>query len=161
MMGSFESEQIPNRQMDYAYLLGELTEEEQSRLEEEYFADPAFFQEVRARRDDLIDAYLRGELSPDERARFETYFMATPRRRERVEFARTLVKTVDQAPAETLVTVSQTPIRRWKLLLIPLTSYRRLIIALGVIVMIFIGGWLLIRNPGVREGIDWLSKKLR
>jgi hypothetical protein len=30
------------------YLLGEFSEEEQSRLEEKYFADPAFFQEVRA-----------------------------------------------------------------------------------------------------------------
>lgn len=144
------------------YLLGELSEEEQSLLEEEYFDDPAFFQEVRARRDDLIDAYLRGELSPDERARFETYFMATPRRRERVEFARALMKTVDQAQAsEALTTARQVPIRWWKSLLIPLVPYQRPIIALGVLVIIFIGGWLLLRSPRVGDSVEEAKRATR
>ncbi len=156
MIGNFEvnpDSQKARRIM--RYLLGELSEEEQSLLEEEYFADPTFFQEVRARRDDLIDAYLRGELPADERARFETYFMATPRRRERVEFARTLMKTVDQAQASaTLTPARQVPIRRWKSLLTPLIPYPRPIIALGVLVIIFIGGWLLLRSQRVRDSVE-------
>lgn len=137
------------------YLLGELSEEERSRLEEEYFADPAFFQEVRARRNDLIDAYLRGELSPDERESFETFFMATPRRRERVEFARTLMKTVDQAPAsESVTTARQAPIRWWKSFMISLIAYRRPIIALGVLMIIFIGAWLLISSQRERDSVE-------
>ncbi len=156
MIGNFEvntDSQQGKRIM--RYLLGELSEEERSRLEEEYFADPAFFQEVRARRNDLIDAYLRGELSGDERAQFETFFMASPRRRKRVEFARTLMKTVDQAQAPgAQTTARQVPIQRWKSLLIPLIPYRRPIIALGVLVIIVIGGWLLIRSPGVRDSVE-------
>jgi len=129
------------------YLLGELSEEEQSRLEERYFADPAFFQELRASRDDLIDAYLRGQLSEEERARFEKYFMATPRRRERVEFARTLMREFDQ-PHESgdRTATGQTSIGKWKSLLIPLIPYRRPIIALGIMVIVFAGGWFLLRS---------------
>ncbi|MGI9067478.1 MAG: anti-sigma factor family protein [Pyrinomonadaceae bacterium] len=129
------------------YLLGELSEEDQSRLEERYFADPSFFQEVRASRDDLIDAYLRGELSIEERARFEKYFMATPRRRERVEFARALMRSVDQ-PQEpgNLTATGQTSSEKWKSLLIPLIPYRRPIIALGILAIVFAGAWFLMRS---------------
>lgn len=128
------------------YLLGDLSEEEQSRLEERYFADPDFFQEVRASRDDLIDAYLRGELSSDDRARFEKYFMATPRRRERVEFARTLVKTVDQTQEPTKLKSARETSGLWQSLMISLIPYRRPIIALGLAVIVFAGGWFLMRS---------------
>jgi len=45
------------------YLLGELSEAEQERFEEAYFADDALFEQFQAVKDDLLDAYARDELA--------------------------------------------------------------------------------------------------
>jgi anti-sigma factor RsiW len=138
------------------YLLGELSEKEQSQLEERYFADPAFFQEVRARRDDLIDAYLRGDLSEHERERFDTHFMASPHLRERVEFARALIETVDHtARQEAILTREPAPVAWWKSLLAPLVSYPRAITATVILAMIGIGAWIVIRITHVPRQVAW------
>lgn len=73
------------------YLLGSLEEEEQDRLEQQYFADPEMLALVEATEDDLIDAYIRGELSLEDRARFESHFLRSRRRRERVSTAEALL----------------------------------------------------------------------
>jgi len=76
------------------YLLGELSEAEQVRLEERAFADPRLVAEIAGVEDDLIDEYVRGELSPAQRRRFESRFLASAARRQRVEFARALSRVV-------------------------------------------------------------------
>src|SRR4051812_3826365 len=86
------STKSPRTELITSYLLGELSEDERSRLEERYFADAELSHEVQAVRDELVDAYVRGRLPQRERERFETYFMASPRRRERVEFAAALLQ---------------------------------------------------------------------
>ena len=83
------------------YLLGELSEEEQIRIEEQYFGNGDFFEQCLVVEDQLIDDYLRGQLPRRKRDRFETYFLASPRRRERVELARVLIKTVSETSAVT------------------------------------------------------------
>lgn len=70
------------------YLLGELSEAEQERFEDEYFADSQLFQRLQDARNDLMDGYVREELPAAQRARFEQYFLASLRRRERVDLAR-------------------------------------------------------------------------
>ena len=45
------------------YLLGELSESEQSDLEEKYFTDPQVFNQVLKTERELVDAYVRGQLS--------------------------------------------------------------------------------------------------
>ena len=72
------------------YLLGNLTEEEQVRLEGQAFDDREYLNALEAAEADLIDAYVRGLLTGETCARFRTVYMASPRRRERVMFARTL-----------------------------------------------------------------------
>jgi hypothetical protein len=76
------------------YLLGEASEQEQSRLEEEYFADDALFEQLLAAEDDLIDSYVRGDLSSHEHKLFERSFLTSHRRRERVELARGLRRAI-------------------------------------------------------------------
>jgi hypothetical protein len=73
------------------YLLDDLSEEEREGLEEQYLASDEVWDAVTAAENDLIDAYLRGGLSPRERGQFEAAFLTSPRRRERVEFARSLM----------------------------------------------------------------------
>ncbi|MCI0488641.1 MAG: hypothetical protein L0229_18795 [Blastocatellia bacterium] len=70
------------------YLLGQLSDEEQKHIEEDYFVDDESFERLLAAERDLIDAYVRGELSEADGERFENYFLCTEDRRERVELAR-------------------------------------------------------------------------
>jgi len=78
------------------YLLEELSDEERSRLEREYFADAATFERILQAETDLIDRYVRGRLSADERQRFEHVYLRHPRRLERVRFAEALAAEVDR-----------------------------------------------------------------
>ncbi|PYS70334.1 MAG: hypothetical protein DMF69_13855 [Acidobacteria bacterium] len=57
-----ESEQMMTR-----YLLGELSESEQSVLEKEYFTDPQFFDQMLKIENELVDDYVRGRLSKEVR----------------------------------------------------------------------------------------------
>jgi hypothetical protein len=80
-----------------AYLLGHLDAEEQAQIEERYLSDPGFHDELEAVERDLIDRYVRGELSDPEP--FEKRYLSSPRRLQRVEFARTLMQSLDAATA--------------------------------------------------------------
>jgi hypothetical protein len=82
------------------FLLGTLTSEAQAELEDRMLVDPAFHEELLAAADDLIRAYLAGKLPPDDHWRFERHFLASPRRRERYEFIRALMSTVEEELAE-------------------------------------------------------------
>ena len=75
------------------YLLGELTEEEQEKIEERAFRDRRYLLEIEALECDLIDDYVRGALSEGQRRQFEERFLASAERRRKLQFARAL-KTV-------------------------------------------------------------------
>ena len=79
------------------YLLGRLSEDERSLIEERFLADPGVHDQLRAVERDLIDRYVRGEL-PDPEV-FEENYLSSPARRARVEFARTLMESSDRSPA--------------------------------------------------------------
>lgn len=72
------------------YLLGEISDEERTALEEEYFSQDESFQRLKEAEDDLVDAYARGTLSPERRTRFEERYLTTSAGRERLEFAQAL-----------------------------------------------------------------------
>jgi hypothetical protein len=80
-----------------AYLLGELQEEEQSRLEQEYLARDAMFEEVLVTEDELAYEYLQGRLSPQRRQRFEATIAATERGQRNLQFARLLLDTLRES----------------------------------------------------------------
>src|SRR5437588_10554848 len=73
-----------------AYLLGELAEEEQQRLEEQLLFDDERVEWLLIVEEELIDGYLRDQLSAAERARFETYFLSTPARHQKLLAAKAL-----------------------------------------------------------------------
>src|SRR5438105_8012330 len=81
------------------YLLGELPEAEQTKLEEQAFSDSDYLQQVRAVEKDLMDEYARGELSGAEREAFEQRFFASESRRRQIEFARALLQGRGESPA--------------------------------------------------------------
>jgi len=80
------------------YLLGELSEDEQTQLEERAFSDKDYLLQIRAVEKDLIDEYARGELSGPERQAFEGRFLASEHRRRQIEFARAFTQVAAEGP---------------------------------------------------------------
>jgi hypothetical protein len=93
------------------YLLGTaaLSDEEKSRLEDEYFADDQSFEELEIAEEELIDAYVGDRLSPSDRQAFNKRLISSPRLREQVEFARLFAQKIDQAQETTTRTQPAVP----------------------------------------------------
>lgn len=72
------------------YLLGELSESEQTAFEERFFEDDDLYEALRVTEDELIDQYVTDHLPPAQRPLFEQRFLTHPHRRERIELARAL-----------------------------------------------------------------------
>jgi hypothetical protein len=81
---------MSQRERIVRYLLGEQTEEEKQRTEQEYFAAGDFLSAVQVVCDELIDDYLRGNLAAHRHAQFAQRLQALPYLRERVETSRAL-----------------------------------------------------------------------
>ena len=77
------------------YLLGQLEEAEQERIELQLLTDPSFGEEFDTVVDELTDQYVRDELTDDERKRAEKYFLNTPVRQQKLEFAKELLSHAD------------------------------------------------------------------
>jgi hypothetical protein len=78
--------------MRRAYLLGLLSVEEATRLEEGYFAEDGVFEELLLAEDDLIDEYLDERLSADDLQAFEARLRERPELQARVASRRTLAR---------------------------------------------------------------------
>jgi len=72
------------------YLLGQMSEAEEARVERAYLGSDDALEVLRAREDELIEEYLAGALEGTERERFERVFLASPARLERLVFLRAL-----------------------------------------------------------------------
>lgn len=88
---------IDNEKQINSYLLGQLSEEERTRIEERFFRDAEYREFIRAIEDDLIDGYVRGEMPPRERELFEGNFLFVPHRHRKVEFARALAEALPES----------------------------------------------------------------
>jgi hypothetical protein len=73
------------------FLLGELSEEERTQVEERFLADSAFFEEVLSAEDALIDRYLLGQLTGEQRERAESLFRSSDWQSREVSFTAELL----------------------------------------------------------------------
>lgn len=133
------------------YLLGELSQNEQERLEERLLTDNDYFQQLLLVEDDLIDDYVSGELTSHERLRFDNYFLAAPERAQDLKFAKALRKyvsstAVEQGPAKVEPPPRQIPLlpSLWAALRpqIPLVGFS----LAAMLVLILAGLWLFNRQ---------------
>src|ERR1043166_4460132 len=115
------------------YLLGEMSEAEQTQIEVRYFADPQLLAELCAWRNRLIDDYVCGGLSPSMRQRFETGIEKSWAMNERIRFAETLQETIEARDARA---ASRRHINGSGSLRSFAANYRRTILAAGVLLMI-------------------------
>lgn len=82
------------------YLLDDLSEGEQERVEERYASDETFYTKLLATEDELIDSYVLGDISLHDLARFEQVYLTNPHRRKKVESNRALLQAVDNMLAQ-------------------------------------------------------------
>ena len=73
------------------YLLGQLGEADEERLELQLLTDPAFGQEFDTIVDEITDQYVSGEFQGEECERVQQYFLKSPERRAKAQFAAVLI----------------------------------------------------------------------
>lgn len=127
------------------YLLGDLPETEQLRLEECFFTDDEFYQQMLALEDELKYDYAQGLLTTTQRAQFEQRFLATPEKRQQAAVAGLLL---DKLSKTDLPPTDAPPARRaWWQILSALFSMNNPIMQAGLAaaaIVFFLGGsWLL------------------
>lgn len=95
-MSSAENQGL-NDEVLSRYLLGSLPPEKAERLDELSIADDEFALRLDAVENDLVDAYARGDLSGDTLEQFQKFYLSSPKRREKVEFAKSLLRFTEKA----------------------------------------------------------------
>ena len=88
--------QSPDEARLRAFLLGDLPAAERDAMEADIFADKEVFYRLSEIEDRLIDDYARNRLSGKEKLKFEQLYLANPARRQRVEFALTMIRELDR-----------------------------------------------------------------
>lgn len=131
-------DQSLNEQLIIDYLLGDLPESENERLDELSVTNDEFAEFLQAVENDLVDAYVRDNLSENKRARFQSHYLASSKRREKVAFAQTFLNYADKA---SIVEQKETEIKRF----VPSRTFHWVGIA-AALVMLFLCGYLLLAN---------------
>ena len=144
------------------YLLGNLSEKEQVRVEDRAFADPSYLGALEAAEADLIDAYVQGELSQADRRQFEHLFLTSRQRRNKVEFAKALATVA--AESKPLQFPAQERQSVWQAFLNLLyASHPALRFAAGMAALLVVAGtsWLVVENIGMRSHVAALEAQGR
>jgi hypothetical protein len=155
-------EKLADEQVMIRYLLGDLPEEEQLRLEERFFSDHEYYQQLLALEDELRYDYAQSELSPRERELFEKRFLTSLEERQKVELAQAVMRKLSQAAAVAPEPVSDRPAAGswWQSLLAFFALQNpavRFSLAAAVLVLALGPVWLLIDSQRLRTEIARLQ----
>lgn len=139
------------------YLLGELSDAEQTRLEERYFTDAQTFERLVELETELVDSYARGRLSGRMRERFERVYLADPNRRSRLLFGEALAAKVDEIAASRAADRQSVKASSWwKRFSSSLTAGRRALafsVALLLLLLTSLSVWLFIQSRRLRQDL--------
>ena len=139
-------------------LLGELSDEEQTALELRLMTEGLLFEQLKSLEDELIDDYLAGTLKDAEKERFERRAAQHPGMQKRIEFTRTLKRSVNQRRNIQAIRLTQQPIRP-----IQRVSSYRAYFKIAAIVLIAVGAvfvlWRVVSPPSATdEGLAELRR---
>jgi anti-sigma factor RsiW len=139
------------------YLLGELSEVQQTRVEEQLFSDHDCYDRLQALKAELTDQYVRGTLAPEQGAVFARRFLATENGRDDALFARALGGVLggiedQRRPADD----EQSPVSWWS----PLGAFFRLApgwqpaMAIAMAALMIGIAWLLIERHRLGQRLE-------
>ena len=134
------------------YLLGELSEEGQAKVQDRLLCDRQFFDRLVVEENELMDDYLRGTLTKQMEEKFESYFLASPERRQKLRFAKALKKRIsEEALSKPRIEGSLRRKHLFGLKGFSLPSFA----AGAVAALIFVvGAWVVMENARLRRQID-------
>jgi hypothetical protein len=146
------------------YLLGNLSEDEKTRIEEAFFADDSKFEALEVAEDELIDSYVRNQLSPEEQRQFKAKVQTSSRLLGRVNFARILaekansslpkaLKSSDQFVPLRALPAAKTKTRWWKRFFVQQPAWGLMTAACGLaflVGVVLVSGWLHLRHESER-----------
>jgi hypothetical protein len=143
------------------YLLGRLSEDEQSRVEKRFINDGEYYEQLLLTEDELRCAYATGSLPPAERELFEKRFLIFPDERERVELARAMMRELSsvavEARSEPLTVRSDEMSWREKLLAGFRSSAARFAMAAAVVVLLVAVAWMAMETSRLRQQVSQLE----
>lgn len=84
------SQNWDNEAMLRRYLLGSVSDEERQEIERWMLMDGAFFDQLCALEEELVDEYVFDRLSPEDRDKFQKSFLSNPEGVEQIQFATNL-----------------------------------------------------------------------
>jgi len=134
------------------YLLGDLGEEEQEKVEQRYISDPAFYEQLLAVEDDLIDSYAEGTLTQNQRASFESHFMRSPERQKRVGFAEAWMMYLSRQSTAVAVPVVKEKKPLFKF--ISPAAWPAALRVSAAALLLIVGGWLTVEVVRLRSQIQ-------
>jgi hypothetical protein len=138
------AEQPNQEELARRYLLGGLSETEQTTLEEQILSDDEVFENLEIAEGELIDRYVRDELSAEERRRVREMIVNSPRLAERVEIAKILT-TRATAPAPQAVKPEKAKTPWWNLFIpIPQSSPAMRLVAVAPLALLLVTSVLLV-----------------
>ena len=91
------------------YLLGQLGEAEEERMELRLLTDSPFIEEFDTIVDEIADQYVEGEFKGDELKRVEQHFLRSSERQQKVQFARELLERAENERSVDRVAVAPAP----------------------------------------------------
>ena len=96
------------------YLLGQLAEADEERVELRLMSDPAFSDEFDIVVDEIATLYVSGKFQDDEKRRVEQYFLRSPERRLKAQFICELLSQIDPKPEPEPAVVSRGQATAWQ-----------------------------------------------
>lgn len=93
------------------YLLGQLPDSEQQKVEERLLSEDDLFEELEVTEDELIEEYVTGQLSKEERQWLEQNLLASPEGKRKHRFAVAFKRVVTPTPAPFVETSEPRPVR--------------------------------------------------
>jgi hypothetical protein len=152
--------QANNEDVLVRYLLGELSDEEQTRIEQLFFTDDQYYEQLLAVENELRYDYAQGKLSGTRGRTFEKRFLASSDDRAQTSLAEELLKRLANGPSTALsepaaepVAVPETIIGRLRSLfaLTATTRTLRLSLAAASLVAVLGAGWLIVETAKLRS----------
>lgn len=135
------------------YLLGQLSESEQSRVERRYFNDDDFNEQLEIVEEELIDDYVNGRLTGADSEAFEKYFMQSSAGRERVKIAREWRDFVSRSSRPAKPKSERTRRTRWPIFSV--FRNRFMFMPLAAMILLASGlAWMVTENARLRNQLD-------
>lgn len=133
------------------YILGTLSDAERDALEERYFGDTAFFEQMLVTEDELIADYNAGRLSQDQKRLFEQNYLQTQEKRDRVRLVSSLQG--DSSPIQRRAEVHESWWQKFLSLFSPQHPTARLAFGFASLAIVLGGIWIVYQNQAMRSRI--------